>query len=154
MGVTTEYDKIIGTIVAHRRVSSKGVPSHFEYLVKWQGLPESEASWEKEGHLWQFSDKVSEYWQKACDEGVASISGGGCHGEKLTHKFRDTNVPIPLACPSRDRENTSRSQQEGLCVCRTPPARTAQKRPIKSCAHKGNEWEKDASTLVNHTLDS
>ena len=82
MGVTTEYDRIIDTIMAHRSVSSKGVPSHFEYLVKWQGLPESEASWEKEGHLWQFLDKISEYWQGARDEGVASISGGRCHGKK------------------------------------------------------------------------
>ena len=97
MGVTTEYDKNVETILAQRRVSSKGVPSHFEYLVKWTGLPDSEASWEKEGHLWQFADKVSNYWQEVRDEGVASISGGGCHGKNLPHKFRDTAVPIPLA---------------------------------------------------------
>lgn len=28
-----------------------------------------------------------------------------CHGKKLIHKFRDTDVPIPLECPVENREN-------------------------------------------------
>ncbi|CAM8999173.1 unnamed protein product [Rhodiola kirilowii] len=36
-----------------------------EYLVKWKGLPDSEASWESEDLLWQFKDKIRDYQRVA-----------------------------------------------------------------------------------------
>jgi len=78
-GIVIEYDRKIEAILAHRMVSRKGGQSHTEYLVKWQGLSDTETSWEGEEQLWQYSEMIEDYWERLCDEGVASLSGGGCH---------------------------------------------------------------------------
>ncbi|KAF3455961.1 hypothetical protein FNV43_RR00604 [Rhamnella rubrinervis] len=46
MGITSTYDKEVENVMAERVVRGRdNHPSH-EYLVKWKGLSESEASWE------------------------------------------------------------------------------------------------------------
>ncbi|RVX23303.1 hypothetical protein CK203_000917 [Vitis vinifera] len=42
--VMTSYDKEVEHIIADRVIRRRGVPPATEYLVKWKGLPESEAS--------------------------------------------------------------------------------------------------------------
>ncbi|KAL6348636.1 hypothetical protein AAG906_016164 [Vitis piasezkii] len=42
-----------------------GVPPATEYLVKWKGLPESEASWEPANALWQFQEQIEQFRWKA-----------------------------------------------------------------------------------------
>ncbi|RVW62240.1 hypothetical protein CK203_064470 [Vitis vinifera] len=44
--VVTSYDKEVEHVLANRVIRRQGVPPTMEYLVKWKGLPESEANWE------------------------------------------------------------------------------------------------------------
>ena len=61
MGITNTYDKKVEVVLAERVVRGRGNhPSH-EYLVKWKGLPESEASWEPTTALWQFEDQIKRF---------------------------------------------------------------------------------------------
>ena len=39
----------------------RGKSPHIEYLVKWKGLPESEASRESEEALWQFKAHIDRF---------------------------------------------------------------------------------------------
>nr|CAN67851.1 hypothetical protein VITISV_020214 [Vitis vinifera] len=56
--VVTSYDKEVEHIIADRIIRRRGVPPAMEYLVKWKGLPESEASWEPADALWQFQEQI------------------------------------------------------------------------------------------------
>ena len=40
------------------------MPPAMEYLVKWNGLLESEASWEPTDALWQFQEQIERFWAK------------------------------------------------------------------------------------------
>ncbi len=59
--VITSYDKEVDCILADRIVRRRGVPPSTEYLVKWKGLPENEASWEAEDALWQFQKQIKRF---------------------------------------------------------------------------------------------
>ena len=59
--MVTSYEREIEEIMADRLVRQRGVPPHTEFLIKWKGLPENEASWEKEADLWQFKDWIEAY---------------------------------------------------------------------------------------------
>ena len=56
--VVTSYDKEVEHVLADQVIRRRGVPPATEYLVKWKGLPESEASWEPAEALWQFQEKI------------------------------------------------------------------------------------------------
>ncbi|KAI5662326.1 hypothetical protein M9H77_21649 [Catharanthus roseus] len=68
--VVTSFDKEVEAILADRHIRRRGVPSYWEYLVKWKNLPESEASWEREDALWQFKDHIQQFH----DEGAMRAS--------------------------------------------------------------------------------
>ncbi|GKA92164.1 putative nucleotidyltransferase, ribonuclease H, partial [Tanacetum coccineum] len=42
-------------------IRRRGVPGYKEYLIKWRDLPDSEASWEAEDLVWQFTDEIKKY---------------------------------------------------------------------------------------------
>ena len=50
--VVTSYDKEVDYIMADRVLRKNNFQPYKEYLVKWKGLPESEASWEPTNTLW------------------------------------------------------------------------------------------------------
>ena len=47
------------------------------YLVKWKGLPDSKASWERDTTLWQFERLVQQYLSSVPTRASGSSSGGG-----------------------------------------------------------------------------
>ncbi|RVW28374.1 Transposon Tf2-11 polyprotein [Vitis vinifera] len=59
--VVTSYDKEVELVLADRVIRRRGVPPATEYLVKWKGLPESEASWEPAEALWQFQEQIERF---------------------------------------------------------------------------------------------
>ena len=59
--VVTSYDKKVEHVLADRVIRRRGVPPAKENLVKWKGLPESEASWELAEALWQFQEKIERF---------------------------------------------------------------------------------------------
>ncbi|KAI4331932.1 hypothetical protein L6164_016879 [Bauhinia variegata] len=59
--VITESDKEEEKILSHRVIRKRGVSSCTEYLVKWKGLLDHKASWERENLQWQFQDHIQRY---------------------------------------------------------------------------------------------
>ena len=66
----TSYDKEVEHVLADWVIRRRGVPPTMEYLMKWKGLPESEASWEPADALWQFQEQIERFRA----EGVARTS--------------------------------------------------------------------------------
>ena len=64
-GMISDFNRKIKEILAERKIRRRGVPSYNEYLIAWEGLPESEASWEKENTLWQFQDEIKRFKESA-----------------------------------------------------------------------------------------
>ncbi|RVW80081.1 hypothetical protein CK203_052418 [Vitis vinifera] len=58
--VVTSYDKEVEHIITDR-VIKRGVSPTTEFLVKWKGLTESEASWEPVDALWQFQEQIEQF---------------------------------------------------------------------------------------------
>ena len=59
--VVTSYDKEVDYIMEDRVLRKNNFQSYTEYLVKWKGLPESEASWEPANTLWQFQKQIDQF---------------------------------------------------------------------------------------------
>ncbi|XP_016205577.1 uncharacterized protein LOC107645933 [Arachis ipaensis] len=62
--VIRSFDKKIEEILANRVVRRRGVPPSIQYLIKWKGLPITEASWEAREDLWQFQDYLECYHEQ------------------------------------------------------------------------------------------
>ena len=52
--LVTSYDMEVDYIMVDQVLRKNNFQPYKEYLVKWKGLPESEASWEPANTLWQF----------------------------------------------------------------------------------------------------
>ncbi|KAL7147904.1 hypothetical protein ABFS83_06G141000 [Erythranthe nasuta] len=56
--MTKSYDKEIEEVLGRQLKRRSGVPQSIQYLIKWKGLPESEATWQTKEYLWQFQDRL------------------------------------------------------------------------------------------------
>ncbi|KAL7108903.1 hypothetical protein ACP275_06G141700 [Erythranthe tilingii] len=52
------YDKEIEEMLGRQQKRRSRVPPSIQYLIKWKGPPESEATWETMEYLWQFQDRL------------------------------------------------------------------------------------------------
>ncbi|KAF7821658.1 Transposon Ty3-I Gag-Pol polyprotein [Senna tora] len=60
--ITEVPERDVEEILAHRVVPRRGShSSYMEYLVKWKGAPDSEASWEHELTLWNHKNLIEAY---------------------------------------------------------------------------------------------
>ena len=71
-----EFERVAEQILDHRieRMSKKNRRTFF--LVKWKGLADSEASWEKDTTLWQFERLILDYLKTLDPTRVSGSSGG------------------------------------------------------------------------------
>ncbi|XP_040932038.1 uncharacterized protein [Gossypium hirsutum] len=74
MGVKVSYDREVENIEADRVIRRKYHRPQHEYLVRWKGLPDSEASWEPAEALWQFQGKIDQFHKE--DATRASLEQG------------------------------------------------------------------------------
>ncbi|KAK6914907.1 hypothetical protein RJ641_020024 [Dillenia turbinata] len=49
---------------------------HEQFEKEWKGEPLEDATWEKDKTLWQFEDKIKEYWRNRLTRASGSSSGG------------------------------------------------------------------------------
>ncbi|KAL7105600.1 hypothetical protein ACP275_07G053500 [Erythranthe tilingii] len=56
--MTKSYDKEIEEVLGRQVKRRRGVPPSIQYLIKWKGLPELEATWETKEDLCQFQDRL------------------------------------------------------------------------------------------------
>ncbi|KAL5744672.1 hypothetical protein ACOSQ2_027788 [Xanthoceras sorbifolium] len=76
--VVTSYDKEVEEILADRVVRKRGVPRSSEYLIKWKGLPTSEATWEPKEllffflYFFRYRDRRRDLWSR---HQVAMLTG-------------------------------------------------------------------------------
>ncbi|PKI61910.1 hypothetical protein CRG98_017636 [Punica granatum] len=62
IGAKAAYDQDVEQILADRVVRKRWCKPKREYLIKWKGLPESEASWEPAEDLWQFTKQIEAFY--------------------------------------------------------------------------------------------
>ncbi|PKI61780.1 hypothetical protein CRG98_017830 [Punica granatum] len=62
IGAKAAYDQDVEQILVDRVVRKRWCKPKREYLIKWKGLPESEASWEPAEDLWQFTKQIEAFY--------------------------------------------------------------------------------------------
>ena len=48
-----------------------------DYLAQWEVEEEADATWEKRVNLWQFEDRIREYWDHPSMRTLSCFDGGG-----------------------------------------------------------------------------
>ena len=104
-------DKQIEAIIDHQLVRGKRWNnSSSQFLVHWKGTAPEEATLEKYEDLWQFRDKVHNYFQ-FCSVGVVVKSGGGACTAPQGGTLKSNVSNKAAALPQR---------LEGQKPCQTP----------------------------------
>ncbi|KAK4384458.1 hypothetical protein Sango_3058600 [Sesamum angolense] len=66
--IRKEFEKTMLKILDHKTMGQSKKNRRTDYLVHWSGESETDATWEWDVTLWQFEEKLDEYW--AVREGV------------------------------------------------------------------------------------
>ncbi|KAL0336611.1 UNVERIFIED_CONTAM: hypothetical protein Sradi_4873000 [Sesamum radiatum] len=80
--IRKQFEKTVLKILDHRTMGQSKKNRRTDYLVHWSGESQADATWEWDVTLWQFEEKLDEYW--VVREGVTpptralgSFGGGG-----------------------------------------------------------------------------
>ena len=88
--VVTSYDKEVDCIMADRVLRKNNFQRYKEYLVKWKGIPESEASWEPANTLWQFQKQIEQFQAERTTRTSTALVG-----ENVTPFIMETSTQEP-----------------------------------------------------------
>ena len=88
--VVTSYDKEVDYIIADQVLRKNNFQRYKEYLVKWKGLLESEASWEPVNTLWQFQKQIERFQAERMKRTSAALVG-----ENVTPFIMETSTQDP-----------------------------------------------------------
>ncbi|VFQ93371.1 unnamed protein product [Cuscuta campestris] len=61
--IREQFDKGIEKIWEHKTKGQSKKNRRTEYLVQWEGGSKEDSSWVRDVKLWQFEDKIEEYWR-------------------------------------------------------------------------------------------
>ncbi|KAK4383416.1 hypothetical protein Sango_2777400 [Sesamum angolense] len=61
--IRKEFEKKMLKILDHRTMGQSKKNRRTDYLVHWLGESEADATWERDVTLWQFKEKLDEYWE-------------------------------------------------------------------------------------------
>ncbi|KAF2314863.1 hypothetical protein GH714_036967 [Hevea brasiliensis] len=103
-GFALQYSKEVEEIVSDRVVHHGHKAPTRELLVRWKGLPDSEASWEPLDDLWQFKDKIAAY-----EDSRAPRTSLDSVGENVAYR-RFPNKSPQFFAPPKDRDNLPKGQ--------------------------------------------
>ncbi|KAL0368101.1 UNVERIFIED_CONTAM: Transposon Ty3-G Gag-Pol polyprotein [Sesamum calycinum] len=74
--IRKEFEKMVLKILDHRTMGQSKKNRWTDYLVHWLGESEADATWERDVTLWQFEEKLDEYWAASASwHGTVSASG-------------------------------------------------------------------------------
>ncbi|KAG9459162.1 hypothetical protein H6P81_003670 [Aristolochia fimbriata] len=74
--VSTTLPHKLEYVIAYREVRHSQRPRQVEYLIKWRGIPEAEATWHEAAKLWQFEKEIAEYREGNATRAVRIIAVG------------------------------------------------------------------------------
>ena len=75
--IRRQFEKEVDRVLGHRTEGQSKKNRRTFYLILWKGLPESEATWEREVDLWQFEEKLKSYLEGQSTGTSIPSSGGG-----------------------------------------------------------------------------
>ncbi|KAK8948956.1 hypothetical protein KSP39_PZI005193 [Platanthera zijinensis] len=59
--MTKSFEREIDQVLSKRVIRRRGVPPSTQFLIKWKGRPDSEATWETLEDLWQFKEFIQQF---------------------------------------------------------------------------------------------
>ncbi|KAL0423698.1 UNVERIFIED_CONTAM: Retrovirus-related Pol polyprotein from transposon.6 [Sesamum radiatum] len=113
--IRKEFEKTVLKILDHRTMGQSKKNRRTDYLVHWPGESEADATWERDVTLWQFEEKLDEYWAvregvtptRACAPGRKTVSAWG---DTARHSQTDGRSGYQAAvCASRRAAHSGRT---------------------------------------------
>ncbi|XP_070057909.1 uncharacterized protein [Nicotiana tomentosiformis] len=74
--ITASHDREIEAIIDYQARRKQGQKSTAMFLVHWKGQSPEEATWERYEDLWQFKDKIREFYATTLRRGRRNIRWG------------------------------------------------------------------------------
>ncbi|KAK1354667.1 Chromo domain-containing protein [Heracleum sosnowskyi] len=101
--IRKQFDKIVDKVLDHRTMGMSRQNRRTDYLVKWKGESEVDATWERDVTLWQFEDQIKEYLDNPPMRGhwPLLVGEGPPRPGAQASKLWDVGLASELVCLSR-----------------------------------------------------
>ncbi|ERN18584.1 hypothetical protein AMTR_s00065p00133660 [Amborella trichopoda] len=83
LNVRTQFTREVEAILDKHLLWQSKKNQRFEFLVKWKGLLDGEASWERDVTIWKYEGLVQELMARSLRRTWGSHSGGGLSSPQL-----------------------------------------------------------------------